>query len=63
MYDFRTKRYHNQVILLKSIPSMLCKFIGEGHLCLAHPSYNMILSKGFNFGNIEIAINSDGIYL
>lgn len=60
MYDFCSKRYQNQVILLKSIPRLFCKYIGEGHLCIAHPYYNIILSEGFNFGKIEIAINSDG---
>lgn len=63
MYDFYTNRYHDQMVLLKSIPTMFCKFIGDGQLCLADPSYNIILAEGFNFGKIEIAINSDGTYL
>lgn len=60
MYDFGTQRYHDQVIFLKNIQINYCKFIGEGQLRLAHSGYNLILSEGFNFGKVELAINLDG---
>lgn len=61
MHDFVTRRYHDKVILLKSIEIDFCKFIGEDQLRLADSSFDIHLSEGFNFGKIELAINSDGI--
>lgn len=62
MNNFSTQRYHDYVIFLKNIPINYCKHIGEGQLRLAHSGPRMILSEGFNFGKIELAINLDGIY-
>lgn len=61
MNDFDTKRYQDEVILLKNIPIECCQLIAEGHLRLAPLGDNIILSKGHNIGKIELAINVNGI--
>jgi hypothetical protein len=60
IYDFDTKRYQDEVVLLKNIPIDCCQLIAERQLRLAPSGHNIILSEGFNIGKIELAINFNG---